>query len=491
MISFDQVTFTYHRDTEGQSAEAIAGLDTFTLDIDAGTLTVVTGASGSGKSTVTRLINGLIPHLTEGTLTGTVTVDGVVTAHSTLSHVGELSGTVFQNPRSQFFTSCVGEELAFARENAGNASDVIVEAVTAAARRAGIGPWLDCRLSELSGGELQRVACATVLAGGSRIMVLDEPTSNLSPQAISDLARLLAELKADGMTIVIAEHRLYFLRDLADRVVVLDRGEIQLSCSGAEFFATPGDVVEELGLRTLTTPTVVTSPMSAAMDRDGLHVDHLRFSYGSHRVLDIDELCFPRSQVTAITGPNGAGKTTLARVLTGLNKADHGKICLDGRALSHRQRRRVSTVVMQDVNRQLFAPTVSAEVVLGLDNAEGIDVAELLKAMDLDAVKDRHPMSLSGGQKQRLVIASALAAQAEIYIFDEPTSGVDLRHLREIAARVRHLAHRGAVVLVISHDAEFVSACADRIYHLEAIDGQHANRVTAGQLSHERHVHAR
>ena len=175
---------------------------------------------------------------------------------------------------------------------------------------------------------------------------------------------------------------------------------------------------------------------------------------------------FPAGQITCIAGVNGVGKTTLVRVLCGLAAPGSGTITLDGRATNRRQRRSACALVMQDTGRQLFSDTLAGELMIGASEASGEDAEKLLGDFDLAHLGDRHPLSLSGGQKQRLVIAAARATGRRIVILDEPTSGVDARHLASITSTLRRIADEGAAVIVVTHDGEFASACADRLITL-------------------------
>jgi energy-coupling factor transport system ATP-binding protein len=211
---------------------------------------------------------------------------------------------------------------------------------------------------------------------------------------------------------------------------------------------------------------------TTARESTGLRLEHVHFSYDSKPILDIDHAEFPKGSISALVGANGAGKSTLARLICGLLKEDkHSSITFDGKAVSPKQRTAISYIVMQDVHRQLFADSLKAEVTLGLKDADraGSDSTRVLKELDLDAYASRHPLSLSGGQKQRLVIASAILCDKRVYVFDEPTSGVDYRHLTAISERLRALASQGAVVIVITHDIELLESCADRIVRLHSL----------------------
>ncbi|GAA3661314.1 ATP-binding cassette domain-containing protein [Microbacterium marinilacus] len=467
MIRLESVSWTYpHAD-----APSLRQLD---LRIAAGELVVLCGASGSGKSTALRLMNGLIPHFhDEGVLSGTVTVDGLVTAHAELDDLGCATGTVLQHPRRQFFTDNAAEELAFAMENFGEPPEEIRERVARGLVRLAPHVPMGQRLQRLSGGQQQQVAIAAATAHGPRVLLLDEPSSNLSADAVARLAEALGVLKAQGVTIVVAEHRLRWLQHLADRIVVMRDGAIDVEWTADEFRAISDEDLAGEGLRgdvrTARLPVLPAAGPSvagavAAREVPGgtLELDGVRCRLGGRTVLDLDRVCFRAGEVTALRGVNGAGKSTLARVVTGLQRAG-GTVRLDGRPLSRRARQRASAIVMQDVQRQLFTDSVRAEIELAATDApRPPDVAATLGALDLAPLSERHPLSLSGGQQQRLVVAAVRVAARRIVIFDEPSSGVDRRHLQSISDQIRQVAAAGAVVLLISHDEDLLSLAADR-----------------------------
>lgn len=454
------------------------GIDEVSFRAEPGTVTLLCGPSGSGKTTALRLLNGLVPHFHPGILTGSVRVGGCDVTTAELHDCAAVSATVFQNPRTQFFTPTVRGELAFASENLGVDPDEILRRMGHAVTTAGIEHLIGRNLAELSGGELQRVACACSIVSGTSVLLFDEPTSNLSPAGISDLRQIIAELKDAGHAIVVAEHRLHFLAGVADTVHLLRDGAIERSFTGAEFFAMPDAERRQAGLRRLTTGSLPHSDKQPAPPPDhsphpeprtGLALDNVRFAYGSQQILDIARLTFPAGTVTALNGPNGIGKSTLARLLCGLDApAKGGSISLDGTTATPAALRRSGYVVMQDTGRQLFAETVEEEVTLGLprDRRAAIDVPAVLAEFDLAGLGGRHPHALSGGQRQRLVIASASVQDKRVYILDEPTSGVGLSHLETIARHMRRLAADGAVVIVITHDDELIAACADAVVDL-------------------------
>ena len=455
-------------------------LDDVDMDVTPGALTLVCGASGSGKSTVLRLLNGLIPNFHEGELSGRVLIDDEDVSSAPIERSGLRTATVFQNPASQFFTTTVADELAFAPQNYRVEAGEIRRRRAGALEELGIGDLADRDLRTLSGGQVQKVACAQALAQRTPVILLDEPTSNLDPRAIDDVRATIGRLKAAGRTLVVAEHRIYFLRGLVDEVVIMGRGRVVHRMAGEELWRIGEARRKELGLRALERPRLAVRPAglaaiaggpggrpgaedavgNGAVDADdaddaagdgadGLLIENLQVERSGRLVLDSPRLFFPAGAVTGVVGANGVGKTTLARAVCRLQRARRGaRMSLGGRELRSGR----AFLVMQDVHRQLFTESVSQEA-----------SAPQLERLDLAALADRHPLSLSGGQKQRLVIATAIDQDARVLILDEPTSGVDHRHLVAIAAELRDLAREGRVVIVISHDVEFLNECADRV----------------------------
>lgn len=483
MIDVASLSFSYVSELTGDRVEALKDVD---LSADAGSLTLVCGASGCGKSTLMKALTGLVPQMTPGELDGVVRINGRNLADVALTDVGHLCSSVFQNPRTQFFCDTVAEELAFCGENYGRERATLRQQSERAAKLMGISHLMERKLTTLSGGQLQKVALACALASGAPVLLADEPTSNLDPAAISEVRASLKVLKEQGLTIVVVEHRLHFLRGLADQVLLMESGRVTRRWNGAEFFSMGQAQRRSLGLRTLVDPgppeTWVGQVKEGRQEKQAGHQENreaaanpvrlscrgLSFAYGASPVFEGLDADFPAGQITCIAGANGVGKTTLVRVLCGLAAPSSGTISLDGVPASRKTRRSACALVMQDTGRQLFSDTLAGELTIGASHASGQSGEQLLADFDLANLGDRHPLSLSGGQKQRLVIAAARATGRPIVILDEPTSGVDARHLDSITATLRRIADEGAAVVVVTHDGEFAAACADRLITLTA-----------------------
>ena len=490
MIDVASLSFSYVSELTGYRVEALKDVD---LSADAGSLTLVCGASGCGKSTLMKALTGLVPQMTPGELDGVVSINGRNLADVALTDVGHLCSSVFQNPRTQFFCDTVAEELAFCGENYGRERATLRQQSERAAKLMGISHLMERKLTTLSGGQLQKVALACALASGAPVLLADEPTSNLDPAAISEVRAALKVLKEQGLTIVVVEHRLHFLRGLADQVLLMESGRVTRRWNGAEFFSMGQAQRRSLGLRTLVDPgppeTWVGQVKEGRQEKQTgrqekqvgrqekreatpsqirLSCRGLSFAYGASPVFEGLDADFPAGQITCIAGANGVGKTTLVRVLCGLAAPSSGSISMDGVPASRKTRRSACALVMQDTGRQLFSDTLAGELTIGASHASGQSGEQLLADFDLANLGERHPLSLSGGQKQRLVIAAARATGRPIVILDEPTSGVDARHLDSITATLRRIADEGAAVVVVTHDGEFAAACADRLITLTA-----------------------
>ena len=460
MISIDNVSFGY-----GEAQETLSQVS---AAIAPGECVLLCGASGCGKTTVTKLINGLIPAFTPGCrLEGRVEVDGLDPGTTPMYELARKVGSVFQNPKSQFFNLDTDSELAFGLENEGRPPDEIRKRVADTVDALHLQELQARNIFSLSGGQKQLLAFGSVYAMGPEIFVLDEPTANLDQDAIARLHDQIAGLKRQGRTVVIAEHRLCFLTDLIDRVLYLRDGVLERTFTREQFCALTDREREALGLRTLI-PAGCTLPAAApAGAKEGLSVEGLTCAYRKEPPV-FQALSFSArpGEVVAITGPNGVGKTTLSRCLCGLIREQAGQIALNGRPLNRKKRQKAAFCVMQDVNHQLFSDSVWGECRMSAPDVPDSTLKGVLDSLHLLPFRERHPMSLSGGQKQRLAVATALLSEKPILIFDEPTSGLDYARMVEVSGVIRSLAQQGRIVLVVTHDQEFLQRACDRVLRL-------------------------
>lgn len=448
-------------------------LSDFNLQINTGELIVLCGKSGCGKTTVTRLLNGLIPHFYEGTLTGEVNIDGLDITKSELSQTAKMVGSVFQNPKSQFFNVDTDGELAFGCENMALPRDTIVKNVKEAVRELELEKLLGKNIFHLSGGEKQQIACGSVYATNPLVYVLDEPSSNMDMKAIERLQKILEVLKKEKKTIIISEHRLYYLMGLADRFIYMQGGKAVHSFSPKEIKEMRNKELAALGLRVPDqneipyTGNITDTNLGGIGEKSpAIQIDGLRCTRGDCEVISIPAMKFPSHSVIAIIGENGAGKSTFIEVLCGFLK-HKGCVWLKGNKVKRSKRTQCTYMVMQDVNRQLFCSSVIEEISLGLP-AEKKKLADmLLEDMELTNYRDRHPASLSGGQKQRVAICAAIGAGKEFMFYDEPTSGLDFDGMDRLCRLIRKYAEITLSTLVITHDYELVMGCCTHVLHLD------------------------
>ena len=465
MIGFEHVSFSY------RSAGALGKpvVRDVSLSVAPGELVVLCGRSGCGKSTLLRLANGLAPRFFPGDKDGRVSLDRRDVDDLASWEIAQKVGSLFQNPRTQFFNVDTTGEVAFALESAGWEEQDIRSRVGETFEELGLTALAGRDIFRLSGGERQKVACASIWAMHPSILLLDEPTSNLDLPSIADMASFVRHAKAKGCAILVAEHRLSWLTGIADRYVYLKEGRVSRTMEAAEFLALDVSELEHMGLRSRSLDEVAptTAPASANPVGRGdvlLAARDLSVSYGGDPVLSKVTMELHTSEVTALVGRNGAGKTTLCRALW-----VQGPVLLGGTPSSRKRRLRASAMVFQDVNYQLFAESAAAEVTFGLSRrqASAVDTEAVLRELALDYVAGRHPATLSGGQKQRLAVAACVAAGKRVLVFDEPTSGIDLDGMRRVARLLGRLAAQGRAILVVTHDLELIACACDRVLHMD------------------------
>lgn len=461
MIKIDHISFSY-----GEENENTGGVRDIDLNIEDGQFVVLCGESGCGKTTITRLINGLIPHYYEGQMAGEVWVNGEKVSEQPLYDTAAVVGSVFQNPRSQFFNVDTTSEITFGCENLGQPEKDIRERFAKTVRDFRLEKLMDRNIFHLSGGEKQKIACAGVSIMEPDVLVMDEPSSNLDAASILDLRKILAFWKSQGKTIIVSEHRLYYLRGLADRFIYLAEGQVSRDYSAAEFEQLTEQQRSNMGLRTFALERLL-PPVLPQQEKTALALHNFRFAYKNEpETLHIMDCEIPTNRIVGIIGNNGAGKSTFSRCFCGLEKRC-GEIVWNGRKYRPKDRLSTCYMVMQEVNHQLFTESVLDEVLISMEEENQERAEEILNRLDLLAFKDRHHMSLSGGQKQRVAIASAIASKRSILFFDEPTSGLDYKHMKEVANVLRQVRDTGITVYVITHDLELILDCCTDIVQFE------------------------
>ena len=467
-----------------QKDEALHGVS---FELRRGEAMLVTGASGCGKSTLLRILNGLIPEHFRGTLAGGLEIAGNACPLS-LERISRFVGTVLQCPEEQIMATTVEEEVALALEWQSCPVAEMRRRVGDAMFALGIAHLASRSVFSLSSGERQKCVIASVIAAQAQIVVMDEPTANLSPEATEELAGLVARLKGRGIAVVIVDHRLYWLRGVLDKLLVLKDGKVAWSGGGdLDQLAAQPDYAA-WGLRSVNVPRPqlpaagrAVAPRPPCQPAVTIHNLSFRYSKKSEWIYRDFSAVIPQGAITAVVGANGAGKTTLARLLCGLLKPTSGEITFTapGRevaprppsaALPPRVRREQTAFVMQQMDIQLYMRTVEEELLFSaprrLDKAtRRADAKHWLEVFGLTHLKDRHPHSLSGGEKQRLVVACALMKRPTLMILDEPTSGLDGNNMRIIAHELKAYAAHGGAALLITHDLELLSLVAD--YSLE------------------------
>ncbi|MFC1871082.1 ABC transporter ATP-binding protein [Chloroflexota bacterium] len=500
MIRLADLSFTYN----ATDKPALRNID---LTIDDGEFVLISGASGSGKSTLCRCLNGLVPHFYGGKISGKAEVQGMGVMKHTTRDLATRVGMVFQDPENQLVTSDVEREIAFGMENLGFGRDLIARRIEESLDTVGIAALRFRRLDELSGGEKQKVAVASVLALHPEVLVLDEPTSELDPKGAEEVLSLLQRLNDElGISVILSEHRLDRVVHLVDRVIIMDDGKITISghprqVMGDPHLETTGVGVPPVirlmqrlnnhGLGGNELPLTVkdarlkigsiireVKPASFSRNRNKkttpvIDIEKLWFVYpGSTTALKDISLTVGAGEFVAVMGRNASGKSTLVKHLNGLLTPTKGRVIIDGVDSKNRSVAELSRkvgYVFQSPNDHLFAETVEDEIALALRN-RGLNPSAITEAVErmldrFDLVRYRHsyPRFLSGGEKQRIALASVLVAQPGIVVLDEPTRGMDYRLKKELMTSLDDYRKSGNTVIVVTHDVETVAEFVDRV----------------------------
>ena len=403
MIKFENVNVTI------QGKRILSDVN---LEIQDGEFVLICGESGCGKTTMTKLINGLIPHFVRDvSVDGTITVCGKNVAEIPMYEIAELVGSVFQNPRTQFFYTNSNAEMAFGLENRGVEPEYIRKRIKNTINELDIEKLEDRDVFSMSGGEKQLLAFASVYAMNPQIYVLDEPSANLDIAAMEKLSERMKVIKEKGHTVVVAEHRLAWIQKFADRIIYMKEGRIEQEFTSDEFKALSDLKRKQMGLRSIVPEQIQIPEITGNSEDAVLQICNLSCKRKKQMIFQNISLSARAGDIIGITGKNGAGKSTFCNCLCGLLKPKGGEILYQGKKLSEKARTKLFGMVMQEVNHQLFSDSVKNECLLANEEASEQEIRELLEKFDLEEYAEYHPMILSGGQRQRLAICQAVMGE--------------------------------------------------------------------------------
>ncbi len=487
MIQLQDLTYAY----PDSSTPVLRNLS---LHVKEGEFLLIIGASGAGKSTLLRCLNGLVPHFYGGTLRGQVSVAGHDPLVEEPRGMSALVGFVLQDPETQFVVDSVEDELAFAMENHNLEQALMRKRVEEVLDQLNIAHLRHRRINTLSGGEKQRVAIGAVLTLQPKVLVLDEPTSQLDPQAAEEVLTTLQKLNADlGLTIVLSEHRLERVVQYADRILYLPgNGQTPLVGKPDEVLMQVQLIPPLIGLakelawhplpltikegrrfaRSLQLRPLEIHPavqeQRVSTERPVIRIHNLWFSYDGQEALRGVNLSVRGGEFVALMGRNGSGKTTLLKHLVGLLRPQEGKVELWGEDIKGKATediaRRVG-YVPQNPGSLLFADTLRDELDF-TRRSHGLETgnyADLLKLLYLEQYADTYSRDLSTGERQRAAMAAILVAEPQIILLDEPTRGLDYYQKRTLAQFLSRKREEGRTIIMSTHDVELVAQCADRV----------------------------
>ena len=460
MIKFENINVTM------QGKRILSDIN---LEIQDGEFVLICGESGCGKTTMTKLINGLIPHFVRDvSVDGTITVCGKNVAEMPMYEIAELVGSVFQNPRTQFFYTNSNAEMAFGLENRGVEPEYIRKRIKNTINELDIEKLEDRDVFSMSGGEKQLLAFASVYAMNPQIYVLDEPSANLDIAAMEKLSERMKVIKEKGHTVVVAEHRLAWIQKFADRIIYMKEGRIEQEFASDEFKALSDLKRKQMGLRSIVPEQIQIPEITGNSEDAVLQICNLSCKRKKQMIFQNISLSARAGDIIGITGKNGAGKSTFCNCLCGLLKPKGGEILYQGKKLSEKARTKLFGMVMQEVNHQLFSDSVKNECMLANEEASEQEIRELLEKFDLEEYAEYHPMILSGGQRQRLAICQAVMGEKKLLIFDEPTSGLDFRHMCQVEKLMKQLSEEKYIIIVVTHDYEFLNRACKRYIRINS-----------------------
>lgn len=476
------------------------------LEIPEGQFVLIVGGSGSGKSSLVRSIAGLIPNFYGGNYSGEIYIDNDELRNIDRRDLAQKVGMVFQDPESQLVMTNVEEEIAFGLENLELSNKLMKRRIMEVTSALSLAEYKNRFIPELSGGQKQKVAMASVLAMQPEILVLDEPTSQLDPIAGEEILTMLRRLNEDnGLTIVLIEQRLERCFHFADRIIVMDNGEIieddydarniakwaikddkpfipplsklfasveseeiPVTVKQARMLIDSYDITKENGL--LMDFNEKEDNEKVSKEESLVDIKNLWFTYPSGKeVLRDVNLKIKHNSFTVVMGENGGGKTTLLKNINGLLKPSRGHVRVLGKDTKKLLIEELSSVIgylSQDPNDYLFLPTVKEEVAFTLDKLgltdEGI-VDDILHKLQIDTFRDNNPRDLSTGERQRVALASVLVTKPKLLLLDEPTRGLDYQLKESLGEILLNLKEEGTSIFMIAHDVEFAAEYADEI----------------------------
>ena len=439
MLEFKDVSFTYKNSNNKV-------LDRVNFKINKGECILLTGVSGSGKSTLIHLMNGLIPTLYEGQLEGEILFNNKDLKDIESYDISKNIGYVSQDPRGHFFTTNTTSELVFSMENYGIPLNEMKKKYSELVNLLELEKLVDKNIIYISSGERQKIAIGCSLSLEPEIIILDEPSSNLDFHMTKKLKQLIEKLKTKGYTIIIAEHRMYYIQDLIDRVFVINNGKV--------IEKTISDLKSnnEVPLRSLDIFNLELENISCKNKELLMEINNITYK----NILTNITTTVYKGDVIGLIGKNGVGKTTLLRLLSNIMKPNKGKIV--GKV--------VPFLVMQDMDYQFFTESVESEMKFGSADNDLEKINSLLMKLGLIEFKDKIPFELSGGQKQRLLIAISALANVNLLMFDEPTSGLDYVNMTKVSSILKDLSKNSALI-VATHDIEFLYKTCNRVVYLD------------------------
>jgi energy-coupling factor transporter ATP-binding protein EcfA2 len=471
MIKLENISYTYPHTVQ-------KALHHLSLSLQKGSCVMVTGPSGAGKTTLCLAASGILHHEYGGKKEGLVTVDAInVQDYTDLTALAQKIGIVFDDPEAQMIFTTVEEEILSAIEHRGLDVAATEERLTSIMTIAYLGELRNRSPHNLSGGQKQRVALAATLALGNDILILDEPTSELDEHATKRIVAILQDLKAQGKTILLVEHKYSHFMEMVDTLVVMEDGKISAIGIPDELLADDRlrriIIADFSGIRNLSKMTTVPTESDGSTNPI-INVRELSHAYGDILALDTINLTIQPGEFVALVGENGSGKTTLVKHFNRLLIPTQGDVIVNGkntRECTITDLARHVGLVFQNPDHMFFADTVREEVEFGLKNLGILDGGKIIDAALSDVglvhTKDLYPRWLSRGERQRLAIACVIAMQPAIIVLDEPTTGLDGNEARLVLEILKKLQLKGHTIIIITHNKNIATSCADRIITLE------------------------